>query len=109
GDHGKIVDRRWGRDAPLERRTAPGIIGGALPVTTRAPHVVQEDQHRDGDEERADRRDEIEIAHTEIGRVGVDAAWYAQEADEVHRKERQVHAEELQPEVPLAQWLRQEP
>ncbi len=42
-------------------------------------------------------------------RVGVDPAGHALEAEDVHRKEREVEPDEEQPEVPLARPLGQQP
>ena len=67
--------------------------------------VVEEDQQRQRDQERADRRDQVPEVEAVVLRVLVGAARHPLQAEDVHRRERQVEADHHQPEVQLADAL----
>src|SRR5205823_6546964 len=61
------------------------------------------------DDEGADRRDQVPLREIEPLVVGVDAARHSLEAEDVHRIEGEVEADEGQPEVELADLVVQHP
>src|SRR6185437_2158898 len=58
---------------------------------------------------RADRDNEIRRTPAKPGVIGVDASRHSHEAEPVHRKEQNIHANEHRPEVPASQPLIQHP
>ena len=79
-DHREVVLGRRRRDAPLERAARPtGLPAPARPAQ-REDHVDEEHEHRQGDDERADRREQVQRVPAHARRVGVGAAGLALEA-----------------------------
>src|SRR5229473_3034407 len=56
-----------------------------------------------------DARNEVERRDAELRAVGVDAPGHAEQPDQVHREEGQVHPDEHQGEVPSAEGLGEQP
>src|SRR3984957_6884541 len=94
------------RDGPFQGRgtLAPVVIGQYLPGGEDAVEDVEEHDGRDAGDPGADRGDHIPAGESvRIVRV---AARHAGEAEEMLRKEGQVHAEEEGPEMHLAPEFR---
>ncbi len=107
----EVVLRGRRRDAPFEAATVPWIGArrrqrGGLALGT---HDVDEEHHeRQGDQEGADGRHHVPEVEAVAVPVGVDAPAHALEAEDVHRAEGQVEADEREPEVDLPEALVQE-
>src|SRR5262249_51215512 len=97
------VKRRWRRQRPFERCSAyaPRICAGGTAPTESLHHRGQEDDTADSPDERTDRGNEIPTRES-IGVIRV-AAWHALQTQEVHREKCEVHADERDPEVQLAE------
>src|SRR5689334_9918690 len=92
-----------GISAKLYSGAAHGGGGAGGPA---AHHDVgQEQQDPEGDDERPDGGHEVPELEAEAVVVGVDPARHALDTEDVHRPERQVEADQHQPEVPLADLL----
>ena len=88
---------------PLERARVPRVVAGASRRGAGVKiDVHEEHEHRQRDDERADRREQVERVPAHARRVRVGAAGLALEAEEVHREEREVEPDDHQPEVQLA-------
>src|SRR5258707_6790415 len=96
-DLDEVADRRRRADLPLERQRAPWIALGNRPVRPRVDHVVEEDERGGTEPERRDRDEEVDVGEA-VGVVG-DTARHPLQSDVVHREERQVEADERQPEM----------
>ena len=64
-------------------------------------------QRRDGLEDGAAGDDQVQHPPAAVGFVGVDAARHAQQAGNVHEVEGEMEADDEEPEVPLAELLRE--
>ena len=108
-DEGYAVEvlrrRRRGR-RPFKRAGIPRVV-----ARQRAPPCARYDIPEEKDEARPsmvtapDGRDEVEVAPAHFRLVGVDPPRHALEAEDVHGEERDVEADEGEPEVPLAERL----
>ena len=103
----EVVRWRRGRRVPLERVRLPGVVAHALPVAPCLQHVDREEEDSEAHDVRADRRGEV-VALPALVVVRVDPAGHSLEADEVQRHEREVEADEQEPELPLAEALVEE-
>ena len=80
-------------------RASHGSSGAAGSVRCVCTTLIEEQQHADGEDERADRGDQVPEAEVEEALAGtglgphVHPARLALQADDVHRPERQVHAD----------------
>src|SRR4051794_15103022 len=91
--HGLASPRRPPRRAlPPERGAAPGVGPRARPAAPGRDHVVGEDERAEAEEEARDRDREVPAGPL-LGVVG-DAARHPLDADDVHRRERQVEEDE---------------
>ncbi len=93
GDLVEVVDRRRRGRHPFEGPRVPGVgdVGGVRPRLRVGDHDVHEEhEDRQGDQERADRRDLVPERETERLGIRVGAADHALEAEDVHRAEREV-------------------
>ena len=105
----ETVARRRGGHRPFERPRAPGIRPGD-PAPAAAPHDVDEEhQHAQAEQDRAERRHEVQLAPAGLGRVGVNAPRHPPQAQLVEGEERQVEPDEEQGEVPQADPLAEHP
>ena len=93
-------------DHPLEAAGVPRVgpeVGNVLapwPCAGCRQMLKKKMQHADGDGERADGADHVPEVEAVAVLVGVGAAGHALQAEDVHRPEREVEADEHQPEVP---------
>src|SRR5438045_3785628 len=87
------------RPSLTRRQRAPRIRRCDLAEAPARDHVVEEDEHRATEPERRERDEEVEAG--EVRRVVGDAPAHSLGADDVHREEREVEADERQPEVEL--------
>src|SRR5947207_847396 len=94
------------RQRPFERRCtlAPWIVTGRLFPRIGEEHAIEEDQYRESRNIRADRGHHVP-AGIDFRIVDI-AARHAGKTQEVLREEDQVHADELDPEMRLAEGLR---
>ena len=99
----EVEDRRRRADLPLERHRAPRVRRRDRAAAPARDHVVEEDERRRAEPERRERDEHVQVG--ELRRVVGDAARHPLDADEVHREEREVEADERQPEVQLAEAL----
>src|SRR6266704_3361955 len=88
---------------PLSRDLSPwiGVRHGSR--DERPDHVRDEDDLAERDDERSERREPVQ--RPQRGVVVVHATRHALEAEEVHREEDQVHADEGEGEVPAGEPL----
>ena len=102
-----LGDRRG--QHPLERAGVPRVrshIDGVLLVIPVAdPDVGDEDQQSDGDDEGPDRGHHVPGVEALVVGVGEVATAHPLQAQDVHRSEGEVEADQHHPEVPLAQRL----
>src|SRR5712692_6399171 len=104
-DRDEVVPRRRAGRGPLQRvGEAPRVVlDDLLPVLPGLVDVVEEEQVRDAEYERADRRDLVQRrGEWRQQRVHLGAPWLANHAKPVLNKERRVEPDEHEPEVPLA-------
>src|SRR2546428_595574 len=85
----------------LSRDFSPGIWVGDGAFDERPYDVRQEDELTDPEDERPDRLEPIQRPHG--GRVIVHAPRHALEAEEVHREEDEVHADQREGEIPAGE------
>src|SRR3984957_5950707 len=99
----------WGRrtDGPFQCPCVPGIVTGSGSLEIGNDEVCNKHENRDCLNKRADRNDEVQGVPTAPGLVGVDSTGHAQYAGDMHDVERQVEANQEQPEMPFAQTLAQ--
>src|ERR1700720_381098 len=99
----KRVERRRRLEGPFEGGGArsPGIRGGALPGQEGVKDDEDEEQSRSEGDKGADRRHQVP-AGKGVGIVA-DPPRHAGEAEEVHREEGQVDADEERPEMATAE------
>src|SRR5918994_615296 len=100
----EVVRGRRRRRVPLERVRLPRVVSDSPAAGARPQDVDREEQDRDRHDPRADRGGEV-VALPLFVRVRVHAPGHALEPDEVLRHERDVEADEEQPELPLAELL----
>ena len=100
GQRLEVIGRRRGLRRPLQCLGAPRVPFGRSAAPAADRDVDQEEKDRNSHDAGADRRGEIESAPTPVGKVRIDAARHPVEPELVHRKERQVEADEEKPEVP---------
>src|SRR6185369_5743680 len=93
---------------PLERARSPWIRSSDLTPRARAEEVEHEDRCRNYQKVCAKARHEVERLPTLAGVVRVYTPRHSKHAGEVHRKEREVHPDEVEPEMNLAQLLAHE-
>src|SRR6266540_3880651 len=77
----EVEHRRRRAHLPLERQRAPRIARRRRAVAPRVDHVVEEDDHRRAQSERADRDEHVPVR--ELRRVVGDAARHPLRPDEV--------------------------
>src|SRR3954469_23064903 len=99
--HFELMERRRRGQRPFQRggTDAPRAVRGLLLADERIDDTVDEDQHREAGNVRADRRHQIPAR--EGVRVIDIAARHARQAQEVLREEHQVDADEGDPEMRL--------
>src|SRR6266566_9525935 len=95
--------RRGG--VPLEGVREPGVVHRARTLARRLDDVDDEQQESDRHHARADRRDQVVGLPQSVLGVRVDPSRHAEEPEQVLREERQVEAEEHEPELSLSQPL----
>ena len=79
-----------------------------MPARPKPQHEVDhEQQHAGREHEGADGGDQVERVPAHGGRIGPHAARHAHQTGDVHREERDVEAEEHQPEHPAPERLGQ--
>src|ERR671919_2070231 len=100
--------RRRRRDAPFEGPSVPGIVTSFLSAPATDRDVDYEHDYRERDDQRTDRRDGVPELPPEAFGVGVVAPRHPLEAEDVHRGERHVEADEHEREVQLAQAVGKE-
>src|SRR2546426_250941 len=92
---------RYAQLVLLSRDFSPGIWFGDGAFDERPYDVRHEDELTDPEDERPDRLEPIQRPHG--GRVIVHAARHTLEAEEVHREEHEVHADQGEGEVPAGE------
>src|SRR5580698_609983 len=103
----KVIGWGRGRYRPFERPCVPGIVTSSDSLEIRKDEVCHEHKNREGLDKRADRNDEVQSIPTPPWLIGVDPAGHAKQSGNVHDVERQVKADEEEPEVPFAEALTQ--
>ena len=99
----EIVDRRRRHGRPFEARRAPRVGRRDRPSIKRPKAVHDEQQHSQGDDERADGRQQVGKLKSEPRGISVDAPRHAEQAAPVHREECELEPEEQHPEPDLAE------
>ena len=99
----EVEDRRRRGDLPLERHRAPRVRRRDRAEAPARDHVVEEDERRGAEPERRERDEHVEVG--ELRQVVGDAARHPLRAEDVHREEGEVEADEREPEVELAEPL----
>src|SRR5690242_14410363 len=105
-DHDRRVKVAGGRRrvrCPFQRARIPWIGARCCATSITARDVDDEQQDAENDDRRANRRHEIQRAPARLRGIRVDAARHPLESEDVHRKERDVEADEEEPKVPPAQ------
>ena len=96
---GKVVVGRRGRYRPLERTRVPRVAPGPIVPAPTHEYVYHPYQDAERDQEPADGRRHVRAVPTLVGWIGVDAPGHAVHAQPVHREEREVEADQHQPEI----------
>src|SRR5437867_6745914 len=104
----EIVVRRRRRDRPFQRAPIPRVMAGCLPASQAVDEIDYENENGSRDCEGPDRRKQVPEVPSLALRIGRDATGHAEKPGDVHRKERQVEADEHQPEMYLSQPIVQE-
>src|ERR1700731_3711739 len=94
-------------DGPFQRPRVPGIVTGFIALEIRNDEVGSEDQNRKRLNKRADGNDEVQRIPAAAGLVRVDPPWHSQNAWNMHHVERQMKANQKQPEMPFAKTFAQ--
>src|SRR5260221_3675037 len=90
----KIVRGRRRRSCPLQSARVPRIGLGLLAVKDAPDEVVAEDRERDEQQVRAAGLESVPEIPSHPRSVGVDAPRHSPDAEEVHRKESAVEADD---------------
>src|SRR4051795_6944652 len=111
GQLGEVVPRRRAAGRPLQRVAVPPRIVDhhRLAVAPALEHVPHERQHRRSEDERPDRRHDVQRGKAVGGKVVGVAARHSLVAQPVLHEERGVEADERQPEVQFAESLVEQP
>src|SRR5690242_16082465 len=104
-DGQEIVLFRRGRSIPLQSKGIPRIGTSLLSILQSVDDIVDEDQYRDTDKEGSNRRQQIHLIPTQIGRIGIDAARHTQQTQHMHGEEGQIETNHREPEMPLTHAL----
>src|SRR4029077_8076152 len=104
----EVIRRRRRARVPLEGVRHPWVVSGAPADPRRSNDVDQEEERSERHHEGADRGDEVPRGPPALVVVRVDARRHPEQPEEVWREEGQVDADEVQPEVDLAQPLVEE-
>src|ERR1700676_1045145 len=100
----EVVKRRRRSRRPLERGSLPGIVGRFGSPKAAPKQIEEEDKLRRADEEGSDADETMQGNQRRkiiIGESGI-AANIPREAQIMHGHKNAIHADESQPEVPLA-------
>src|SRR5256714_7061269 len=103
-----MVVARWRRrGCPLESRGVPRIVACRSTDAQTPEYVHNEHDTAGDDEDRTKARQRVQTTPAHLRQIRVDASWHPHQSQDVHWEERDVHADEEQPEIPLAQSLAQ--
>src|SRR5579875_1778727 len=107
----EVVPWRWTRGGPFQGvAVAPRVVDGdRFAVAPTLEDVPGEHEHRSAEDERPDRRDDVERLKTVARQVVGVAARHALVTQPVLHQKRGVETDQGQPEVQLAQPLVEQP
>src|SRR5579884_1038005 len=109
GNRLKVIMWRRRRGIPLQGEGIPGVIASALTAAHTANHIPDEDQNADSDNESANGLQQVHLIPAQVGRIGIDTAAHAEQAEYLHGEEGQVQTDEEEPELYVAQAFAQHP
>jgi len=81
-----VMNRHRRRHLPLRRTRTPDVTGGWFPMFDAAEEVIEENQHRGGDQERGNGNQKVPEVKTERRIVVSDASLHPQQPTRIIRK-----------------------
>ena len=105
----EIEARRRRRRRPLQGRGIPGIVRRMRAPAGRTDHIDEKYQEAGHQDDGAQADEHVEAVPGHVGLIGIDAARHALQAQNVHREEGEIEADDDQPERPFTEALAHHP